>query len=280
VDAGSDIVRPIHGSTFPDRRWDTKHAGDGGADEKVLCESPVEILNPDHSRSLSTSTVSTTRRTRSDLEDLRLGSLNVNREWSVSSNDVGCASGRSFDSEMSSSAEGYADAYVGIQEFDSLMRAELPEIRVQRAFRGRQSLLHEFDFSAPRPEQKKRGGPSQRFAFNFHPAGGSAVASPVDASPMDTSRGESRLGKSLRFGELRRLISSLMRSGKQGSRAEQEPLADSRQESVEDQTHNKAGESSAHPEVPSFQSPPRTGRKYHRPGGAGDNVEFMVLIPQ
>lgn len=216
VDTSSDIIdiiRPVgDGLDADDRVHRMKHMK-----SDLFCESPVDVMDANHSRSISTCTVSTTTSARATLDELRLpdvGRLTAiyDEDWALNGSDS-CPSGRSYDSMYSdTSAESQLDAYASIEEFDSAIKGSLSEIRVRRAYRGRQSLLREFDLGGGPRAPDEAGVDVKVFGFTFQNFGS------VKRTPDESSALENVMPKFPGFGDLRRRISRFM-SSKPGKRA-------------------------------------------------------------
>jgi hypothetical protein len=201
VDAGSDIVRPI---SF----FDQDNAASKYSTTKYSCESPVDVMDPDHHRSISSISACTT----SASDGATPGHLNHERGWGSSSSDVGCLTGRSHWScwDDSDADEAGVDSYTVIGEFDSLMKGSLPEIRVIRPYRGRRSLLDEFDFDESSSKTKARTkarGTYQQYEYLADKKAG--VFGSGSASSGEILQQSTRFSG---FGELKRRIARFMSS--------------------------------------------------------------------
>lgn len=302
VDAGSDIIdiiHPIHDGTDADMRYmmDT-------ANKELVCESPVDVSDVNHYRSISTCTVSTVASAPSISEELRLPgverlALHCDQDWNMSLYDQGCASGRSYDSlsdELTSMTESSVDTYTIIEEFDSLMKSSLPEIRVCRAFRGRRSLLQEFDLGGGPPVPHKQGGDQKGFGFSFQ--SGFAGKRPAE----EVSTAGKTIPKFSGFGDLRRRISRFMSMSSKSVKAAvpehaEAPIAEEPHPACPNEMNNGAvamelGGSPVNGVVISkgatdADGPPcgprdgRYGQSGRRPPSreGRDSVDFLLLIP-
>ena len=213
VDAGSDIVRPIN---FNEKTTAMDLLRPG---KSACCESPVDVMDVDHHRSISAISACTTGSGCGDLPRL---ALCHERDWSTSSIDLdlGCGSGRSCSEaceayeSMSSdgSSDNEVDTFTIIDEFDSLMKEALPEIRVKRAYRGRRSLLGEFDFGAPKALHKEKNK-----GFGFHH---SRVTTKSGPAVLQTAPSGKAAPTFSGFGDLRRRISRFMLTRREPTKVE------------------------------------------------------------
>ncbi len=270
VDTSSDIIdiiRPM---------GDAVGAGDRVQRTRPLktdlfCESPVDVMDANHIRSISACTVSTTVSAHSTSDELRLPEVGRlasihDEEWTCCSD--GCPSGRSYDSVLDGtacSADSHLDAYATIEEFDSLIKGSLSEIRVRRAYRGRQSLLQDFDVGgAQRAAPDAAGVDRKVFGFTFQSTGS------VERTPGESSQLDRVMPKFPGFGDLRRRISRFMsiKSGKQAVRPT--PQA-SQQEIAERAVHVDPGATPANGSAGPVVS-------NSTPNGPARD-DFLVLIP-
>ena len=215
VDTSSDIIdiiRPLgDGIDAGDRLHRIRQAK---AD--TFCESPVDVMDANHARSISMCTVSTIASARATPDDLRLpevGRLTSihGEDWTTNCSD-GCPSGRSYDSLCTvSSAESLLDAYALIEDFDSLIKGSLSDIRVRRAYRGRQSLLQEFDIGGgPQAAPGVTEVDLKVFGFTFP---GFRSGMRTEGESHDSERVVPKFpGLGIGMGDLRRRIARFMSS--------------------------------------------------------------------
>ena len=205
VDAGSDIVRPI---SF----FDQDNAASKYSATKYSCESPVDVMDPDHHRSISSTSACTT--SASDVATPGHLALNHERGWGSSSSDAGCVTGRSHWScwDDSDADEAGIDSYTIIGEFDSLMKGSLPEIRVIRPYRSRRSLLEEFHFDESSSKTKARTkarGTYQQYEHEYLADKKAGVFGSGTASSGEILHQSTRFSG---FGDLKRRIARFMSS--------------------------------------------------------------------
>jgi hypothetical protein len=269
VSAESDIVETVHNTRKPGTS-ETSFTPRAFSDEinstqKVSCSSPTGALDPFHLRTISTSTISTVSsvsKVQSDLEDLKLGSLTVDLDGPAC--DSECVSGRSFDSWAISTPRDRADAFIRVDEFDALLAASLPEIRVRHAFSGNKrrssKLLQEFTFECPHVPHKAQTKPRVVFESN-------------EASENQRVESTGRVtGRS--FGsELKRMISRFKLSKIGGGNHE----ATSRDESSKDGTVKTAIHESTSLPGPAAKQYPRS--TVVRTSRVARDVDFVVMIP-